>query len=228
MRVVAVIPAYNESKNIALVVSKAKRYVDSVVVSDDKSTDDTVRCAREAGARVLENNTRYKGAGIATSRGIALALEDGADLVVTLDGDGQHNPDEIPELLRQVDKYDVVLGVRNIRRGQIPILRWMGNQIFRLMVNAGSRVSITDTECGFRVFKAHVLRNIKIESNAFGFCDEMVIKARAVGYKIAQVPIQTIYGDEQRKYSFIPAMKRGLEIPCLILKWRWKEEWSNR
>ncbi|GAG95116.1 unnamed protein product, partial [marine sediment metagenome] len=109
---IAVIPAHNESQFISKIVKDTKKYVNDVIVVDDGSFDETMKIANECGAIVYRNNTRL-GKWAALNKGISLALKRNADIVVTLDGDGQHIPDEIPNFLHLFSNgTDVVLGVR--------------------------------------------------------------------------------------------------------------------
>jgi glycosyltransferase involved in cell wall biosynthesis len=111
----AVIPTYNEAKHIGEIVRKCKLYVDMVVVADDHSIDRTRDIAREEGAHVVLNPGR-QGAGANTAVGLAVACMLGADVIVTLDGDGQHDPNEIPKLLEPIlnRQADLVVGVRDV------------------------------------------------------------------------------------------------------------------
>ncbi|GAH90181.1 unnamed protein product, partial [marine sediment metagenome] len=100
-KVLAAIPCFNEQNFIGDVVTRARKYVDKVIVIDDGSTDDTAKVAHAAGAEVIRHEAR-KGAGAATKSGFEAAKRSNADILVTLDGDGQHNPDDIPELLAPI------------------------------------------------------------------------------------------------------------------------------
>ena len=128
--ILAVIPAYNEEGRIAQVVAAAKRYVDAVLVVDDGSTDRTAECAVQAGARIV-SHAQNCGAGAATMTGLDAARMLGAQIVVTLDADGQHDPQEIPLLLKpiQEDKADIVFANRFGRKNIIPLVRRVFNGI---------------------------------------------------------------------------------------------------
>ena len=229
MKTTAIIPALNEARTIADVIAGVKEYCHRVIVVDNMSTDDTADVAEQAGATV--HRCYVKGTGASTRLGLAYSLNPmphlRSDIVVTLDGDGQHSPDDIPDFLRCIeDGCDIVIGARPKTRSDMPFLRWLGNQIFDVLCNVGSHYKIPDPECGFRAFTRDVLKIINIETNHFGMCEEVAIKARAKGYKIGIVPIRAVYGVDLHKYSFKAQLKRGLEIPCTIIKWRWLEEWK--
>jgi glycosyltransferase involved in cell wall biosynthesis len=153
-RTLAVIPCLNEEATIGSVVLKAKRYVDEVVVIDDGCSDDTKRVAEEAGAIVVSHQiNRGKSAGIKT--GFWYALENDFDYVITLDGDGQHNADEIPSLLGRiliVNGVDVSLGIRAGDDTEMPMWRRVGKRVLDYTTSFGNGGLVTDSQCGFRAF----------------------------------------------------------------------------
>lgn len=219
---VAIIPCLNEQASIDQVVQQTRQHVDWVVVVDDGSTDDTADIARRSGAVAIVNRSP-RGPGRAASAGIqyVLTMMPSVDIIITLDGDGQHDPNSIPSLLAGINNgTSVVIGSRRMTIGNTPFLRWLGNMIFRFLRNTGHKTKIQDAESGFRAYRACVLSNLKIETNHFGFCEEMAIKVRASHYKIAEVPVKSIYGNDLHKYSFKQQMRRGVEVPYTILRWR--------
>jgi len=224
----AVIPCYNEQSSIAQVVQQTKHYVDLVIVVDDDSADFSVEVAQYYGATVILNSSPH-GPGRATSTGIryVLTMLSSAGVIVTLDGDGQHDPNSIPLLLAKVNNgTGVVIGSRCMTIGNTPFLRWLGNTIFGFLRNTGHRIKIQDAESGFRAYRTSVLRDLKIETAHFGFCEEMAIKLRAGKHNIVEVPIKAVYGSDLHKYSFKQQIRRGVEVPYTILKWRWLVEWK--
>jgi len=226
---VAVIPCLNEQASIAQVVQQTKRHVAWIIVVDDGSTDNSAEVARDSGAVVINNYSPH-GTGMATSTGIqyVLTMVPSVDVIVTLDGDGQHDPSSIPALIAKTDNgANVVIGTRCMTIGNTPFLRWLGNTIFRFLRNMGHRTKLQDAESGFRAYRTNVLHDLKIETAHFGFCEEMAIKARAGRYKIAEIPIKAVYGSDLHKYSFKQQMRRGVEVPYTILKWRWMVEWKS-
>ena len=125
-KTIAAIPAYNESSRIKPVILKAKKYVDEVIVVDDHSRDNTLQVAKEAGATAVRLVTNM-GAGFATRTACDIAAERGADFIVTLDSDGQHDPEEIPQMVKPLTKgFDVVFGCRP-RDDKMPAVKRLGN-----------------------------------------------------------------------------------------------------
>lgn len=196
--IIAVIPCLNEENFIADIVSKSLPHVDRVLVIDDGSTDATSSMARKAGAEIISHATR-RGAGAATRSGFEEAIKLGADIVVTLDGDGQHNPAEIPLLLLPLlqGQADLVIGSRFIEhKTNIPYYRKFGVDIITWMYNLGSKVRVTDAQSGFRAHSRKLLESVAITHDDFSFSVEVLVKARKKGFRIAEVPVSCLYHDQ--------------------------------
>ena len=195
MKIIAVIPCLNEEKFIGDVVFKTIKHVDKVIVIDDGSKDATARIAREAGAEVISHPSS-RGAGAATRTGLDAAFKYGADIVVTLDGDGQHDPAEIPLLLQPLlqDDADLVIGSRFIKHEtNIPAYRKLGVDFITWMYNLGTDVKVTDSQSGFRAHSRKLLESVDITHDDFSFSVEVLVKARTRGFRIAEVPISCLY-----------------------------------
>lgn len=195
-RIIAVIPAYNEEGFIGKVVSRARRYVDEVIVVDDGSTDNTAGVARVAGARVIKHKTN-QGAGKATKTAFEAAKRSRADIVVSLDGDAQHNPDEIPRLLAPIlnKEAELVIGSRFLqpRLQQMPRYRKFGIDVITFLYNLGSGVRVSDSQCCFRAHTRRLIEALNITEAGFGFSVQVLIQARKNGFTITEVPISSIY-----------------------------------
>lgn len=226
MKIVAVIPCYNEGKLISEIVDMSKKYCDSVVVSDDKSQDHTVYEANTHGAIVVMNMEGHKGAGGATKRGIEACIKDDIDVVVTLDGDGQHNPSEMPFLLEPIrhGTADIVIGSRFLYppNGNMPKYRKLGIKTVTWLVNVFSPIKFTDSLCCFRAFTKGVAQALPIEDNSFGFGTEMLIKARKKGLRVKEVPITSIYNDDFWQNHTMWPLWHGLSLVWATIKWRIK------
>jgi glycosyltransferase involved in cell wall biosynthesis len=195
--IITVIPCLNEERFIADIVREALRHVDRVLVIDDGSTDATATVAKKAGAEVISHATR-KGAGAATRSGFEEAIKLGADIVVTLDGDGQHNPAEIPLLLQPLlqGDADLVIGSRFIKHEtNIPAYRKLGVDFITWMYNLGTDVKVTDAQSGFRAHSRKLLESVSITREDFSFSVEVLVKARKKGFRIEEVPISCLYHD---------------------------------
>lgn len=214
MKVAVIIPCYNESKSVGALVAKAKKYADEVIVVDNGSYDKTSVEALNNGASVKYSHR--KGMGAAIYRGVKKVE---ADIYVTMDGDGQHNADEIPVLLESVisDKADLVVGIRH--SVGIPRYRYFGNWVLTQIYNFGSPFKLEDVQCGFRAFNKNV-RDIPISSSGFGCVFELLVKARKLNYRIKPVDITCVYFKDFKRNSTMNPIKHGLIAACGALKWR--------
>ncbi|MGD0061000.1 MAG: glycosyltransferase family 2 protein [Verrucomicrobiia bacterium] len=193
-RCIALIPAYNEAARVGKVVAVAHRHVDEVVVVDDGSTDETVTAAEKAGAKVLRHQqNRGKGAAIATA--LDYFGRSDAELAVLLDADGQHDPSEIDKFVNaaETDRIDVVVGSRmgDVRR--MPRVRLWTNQFTSWVTSRLAGQRIPDSQCGFRLLRRTVLKDLRPSTARFETETEMLIQASRAGHKIISVPIRTIY-----------------------------------
>ena len=201
--VVACIPAFNEEKNIGGVVIRALKLVDRVVVCDDGSSDLTGDIARGLGAIVVRHE-RNRGYGAALKSSFQEALKLGADIVVTLDGDGQHDPKEIPRLVRRLEKRDVdiVIGSRFIEGGRSEAPSWRENGIrFISGLVSNDGLNITDAQSGFRAYSSEALRKFTLTENGMGASTEILLKSEDIGLKVAEVPINIGYDEDSSTHN---------------------------
>jgi len=192
--IVACIPAYNEELTIAKVVLRARRHVDRVIVCDDGSSDMTAEIAEACGAEVIRHE-RNMGKGAAMQSLFRRAREVGADIMVTLDADGQHDPDEIPVLVNTMIEMgaDVVIGSRFLNRetvNKIPAYRRVGNMILNVVTSVSD---VMDTQSGFRAYSRRAVESIQPTEMGFAVDSEILYKASELGLKIVEVPIGVEY-----------------------------------
>jgi len=217
--IVAGIPAYNEEKTIAKVILLAQRHVDVVVVCDDGSRDLTADIAQRLGAIVIrhEKNMGY-GAAVQTLFEKAKMLN--ADLLLTLDADGQHNAREIPKLLQPIldSKADVVIGSRFLGKDSgMPLYRRFGVKVLTKMTNGSKgKNAFTDTQCGFRAYNRKAIEGLILDEKGMGVSAEVLMKARALGLVVTEVPVEVHYkGLETSTHN---PMKHGLGVVATIIK----------
>lgn len=224
METIAVIPCFNEREYIHDVVKQTIPFVDAVIVADDNSTDDTFYKAECAGALPIKHRNIYHGIGMNTWSGIWKAINLGATRTVTLDGDGQHNPSEIPLFLEKLDTYDIVIGTRNHDLTNMPVYRRFGNFVLTSLFNIGfpQSLKVTDSQCGFRAFRADIFRDIRTVDNGFGFVIELPLKAIKIGLKIGEVPVECIYHNDLSANSTMNPIKHGLQVALKTLEWKIK------
>ncbi len=194
-RAVAAIPCLNTERFIADVVSRAKRYVDQVIVIDDGSHDGTAERAKAAGAIVINHRTN-QGYGRAIRSCLEAARASGAEALVILDGDGQHDPDEIPRLLAPVldGEADLVIGSRFLGvKGNMPRYRKFGIKIITLLFNLGSRTKVSDAQSGFRAYSKKLLETLSLSKRGMSISIETLEEIRRSGAIIKEVPISCLY-----------------------------------
>ncbi|MEM2981364.1 MAG: glycosyltransferase family 2 protein [Thermoproteota archaeon] len=194
--IVACIPAFNEERTIAGVVIKAMRHVDKVIVCDDGSTDLTGEIAEKLGAEVVKHE-RNQGYGAALSTLFKKAREMNADILVMVDADGQHNPDDIPKLLTPIinGEADIVIGSRFIGKAkeEIPGYRKAGIKVITGIAKTASYNNITDAQSGFRAYNRKAIERIRISETGMGASTEILIKAKEHGLRITEVPVKIKY-----------------------------------
>ena len=195
---IAEIPAHNEAAPIEAIVTAARVYVPIIVV-DDASNDGSGQRAVAAGATVL-TLSQQRGKGIALRYGFAEALRRGAEFIVTLDGDGQHNPHDIPRLVAASRRWpeSIIIGGRLQAEAAIPRHRLHAIRVASFWINWMGGCHIQDTQSGFRVYPAAVLRSISLKHGGFLLESECLLKACQAGYAVREVPIRADYQSEQR------------------------------
>ncbi|MFT3713010.1 MAG: glycosyltransferase family 2 protein [Archangium sp.] len=187
MKSIAVIPAHDEAETIADVVRRTRAHVTKVIVVDDGSRDDTAQKAEAAGATV-SRLVPNRGKGQALVHGLELALKESPDAVVTLDADGEHDPDDVPKLLAALESADVALGVRHtFRSGARAAMNRLALFWFQLLDPA-----IEDTICGLRAFRAEKLPLLHNDEGGFVYEHEVLIRAVLHGLRLVAVPIHTV------------------------------------
>ena len=197
VKTVAIIPAYNEENSIAKVILQVKRYVDEVIVCDDGSTDMTFMIAKELGASVVRHSEK-RGKGEALRTLSKEVMELGADIIVTLDGDGQHDPDEIPMLLKPIEagESDLVVGSRYVDGGKTdaPLYRRLGLRAINFLYRKFAGVHAKDTQSGFRVYSQKAFEFLmQCDAKGYGIEGEQLALAAKNGLRVMEVPISVKY-----------------------------------
>jgi glycosyltransferase involved in cell wall biosynthesis len=222
-KVIAAIPCFNNQKFIGDVISRARRYVDEVIVIDDGSIDATAETARKAGAIVVSHG-HNKGYGEAIRSCFEIAKAKNADILVTLDGDGQHNPDEIPRLVTPIlqDKADVVIGSRVLKDWKsVPGYRRFGIDFINLLWNTGSNLKVSDTQSGFRAYGKSIIEELCLSSKGMSVSIEILGKIRKMNPIITETPISCSYDNNNSSFS-LKALWHGFSVACSVLMIRLK------
>jgi glycosyltransferase involved in cell wall biosynthesis len=200
-KIIAAIPCFNEERCIGSVVLKTKKFVNSIVVIDDGSTDATAEVAAEAGATVCRHG-KNRGYGAA----IRSALEKGrqlkADILVVLDGDGQHDPKDIPRLIKPLldGEADIVIGSRFLgATKKPPLYRRLGQRVLTATTNIGSGHKVTDSQSGFRAYSAKALNALRLTEDGMSVSSEIQFAITKSGLRVAEVPIDVIYEGKAKR-----------------------------
>lgn len=194
MRVCAVIPARDAAGTVGAVVRGLRSTLPdaTVLVVDDGSSDETGARAREAGAVVIRH-TLNQGKGAALQSGFDEAVRLGADTVLALDADGQHDPAWAPQLLAGLERADLVVGSRLQSREEMPWLRRVTNDVTSWWVSRLAGTPIEDSQSGYRAIRAPVLRRVRPEARRFEYESEYLVAAARAGFRIGAVAIPTRY-----------------------------------
>ncbi len=192
-----VIPAYQAAATLGAVLEGIRRVFPSlpVLVVDDGSRDGTAEVARLGGAEVLIH-PENRGKGAALKTGFARALERGVSGVVTLDADGQHPPELLPEFLEASADADLVLGCRMGDAKSMPWLRRQTNRAMSLVVSALARRFLRDSQCGYRWISARLLREVPLRMSHYDMESEILVRAARQGFRILEIPIPAVYAGE--------------------------------
>lgn len=220
MDICILLPGYNEEKMIGQVISKARKVINDVIVVDDGSTDDTYQIAKSAGAIVIRHEVN-KGKGAALKTGFQYALEHNYQAVITMDSDGQHDVNDIPNFLNALSerKAGIVIGSRMKDISTMPAIRKVTNKLTSYISSLLMRQKVDDSQSGFRLITSDVLRSIKLESDRYDMESEILIKASRAGFQIISVPIKTIYGQEKSKINPLIDTYRFIRLVFRSLRW---------
>lgn len=216
--IVAGIPAYNEEKTIAKVILLAQKYVDKVIVCDDGSTDLTAQIAQKLGATVIRHEKNL-GYGAALRSVFQETRTMNADVLLTLDADGQHDPRDIPKLLQPLldNKADIVIGSRLLKKSNnIPTYRRFGIKLLTKVTKGYGENKLSDAQCGFRAYNRKAIESLMIRENGMGASAEILLEARNQGFRAVEVPVEAYYqGLDTSTYN---PFRHGVEVLSTIIK----------
>lgn len=216
MRVCLIVPALNESAAIAAVVRGGARHVETVYVVDDGSTDGTADVARAAGATVVQHETN-RGKGVAICSGIEAAARAGYDAAITIDGDGQHDPADIPRFIerQRATGAHVVVGTRMSDTGPMPIHRRMNNRLVSAVGQWLSNSVAPDFQCGYRLVLIEPFRRLALETRGYELETELLLRLGRAGYTIDGIPVATVYAGE---VSHVRPLREMLRFTRLLFR----------
>ena len=216
--ILACIPAYNEESHIEDLVNSAKNHVDQVIVCDDGSTDNTAKLAKKSGAIVISHD-KNRGYGAAIISLFDYARKNNAKIMITLDGDGQHDPDQIPLLLNTITQHNVnvVIGSRFLNdSAEAPGYRKRGIKIITSAANYGANLKVSDSQSGFRAYSKDAIDAIHPTEEGMSVSTEILLKISNKGLSLAEVPITISYGNDTSQHNPI---SHGMSVLANTLKY---------
>ena len=197
------IPAYNEEKNIASIITKLKKITDSIIVCDDGSSDMTAEISKNLGATVISHK-KNMGYGVAINSIFQKAKELNIDLLVTFDADGQHRVEDIQKVIEPIKNNvaDLVIGSRFLdKKSNVPNYRKIGIKVITKITNASIKKKLTDSQSGFRAYNKQVLSQISPSDIGMGISTEILIKSSSKGLRIMEVPITILYSGDTSTHN---------------------------
>ena len=217
MNFYVIIPAHNEGKNIGLVLERTKKFVTSnrIIVVDDGSKDNTAAQARKQGVTVLRHIINL-GKGGALRTGSLYAYKKGAEAFIYMDSDGQHNPEDIPQLLSELKNNDIVFTYRDKASIHMPIVKKFGNAFIDTSMRILFRINVQDTQCGYKAMTRTAYEKLKLMSNDYSIESEIVAKTGKYKLRYTQLPIKTIYADRYKGTTVFD----GINIVMKMLWWK--------
>lgn len=214
---IACIPAFNEEEKIFDVVKRAENYVDEVVVYDDGSQDQTSKKATDAGATVIRHEKNL-GKGAALKSLFDYTKKKNADVIVTIDGDGQFLPEEMDTLMKPIlqGEKDIVIGYRFDENEEMPAYRKAGNKMLDKITNMASDLPFRDTQSGFRAYSKKAIGSIRFLTDGFGADSEILVDASKKGLRIGEVKVTVLYDTGGKTSTKNPVSHTGDVIASLI------------
>jgi glycosyltransferase involved in cell wall biosynthesis len=191
---IILIPVYNEEKQLDALLSEMQGLDFDILVIDDGSKDGTADVAKAHNVKLIRNEVNL-GKGTALRKGFEYALERGYDLIFTMDGDGQHRPEDLLKIYEHYLKSgaDIIIGNRMWNPVGMPLIRKITNKVMSKIISFLTKTYIPDSQCGLKLIRREVLRNVDISSRKFEIESEILIRAIRKGYKVESMPILSVY-----------------------------------
>jgi len=208
MKIFVVIPLFNEEKHIVKVLKDVSFYKLPVVVVDDGSIDDSKKMildCRLKNTTLLEHKINL-GKGAAMKTGADYAFSHGADAIIFMDSDGQHQASDLPKFIDALEsgKYDIVSGSRNYSYG-VPLVRFLGNKFASVVMSAMFHIYISDVLCGFKGLTKNAYEKLRWDSSGYGVETEIVARAGKTKLNICEVPVGTVYHNKVKGVTILDA-----------------------
>jgi len=210
-----IIPVHNEEKYICKTIKDARKITDNLIIVDDGSSDNTFILAKKesfSNTVILRHKVNL-GKGAALKTGCEAALKLGVEVMVFMDGDDQHSPDDISKIIDKLenDNLDIVFGVREMNR-KAPFYRLLGNNLLAKFAKFLSGVDVGDILCGFRAMTAETYKKINWQSSGYSVETEMIMATGRHKLKYGAVPIRTIYNDKYKGMTPVDGIKIFIDL----------------
>lgn len=219
MNIFIVVPFYNEEKHIGVVLKSLEKYKLPIVLVDDGSSDGSGFKINDSGFKniTLLTHEINLGKGAAMKTGAEYAFEHGADAVVFMDGDGQHQSEDLPKFIKAMNsgKFGAVFGAR-IFNSTAPLIRFLGNKIASFVLVIFFRIYVSDVLCGFKALTKSAFNKVRWESTGYGVETEIVARTGKTHIAFCEIPIKTIYHDKNKGVTILDAVG----IMGEMIKWR--------
>lgn len=204
MKIIVGIPAFNEEKNIATIITKLADITDTIIVCNDGSSDLTLDIAKKMGVFVI-NHEKNLGYGAAIRSIFLKAKEMNGDVLVTFDADGQHRIEDIENVIKPIidQKADLVIGSRFLDESEkeIPQYRKVGIKVITKITNSSIKEQLTDSQSGFRAYSKKVIAELNPSELGMGISTEILIKASSKKFRITEVPIKILYAGDTSTHN---------------------------
>ncbi len=227
LKLCVMIPAYNEEASIRGVIEGIPRKIDGVdcievLVIDDGSTDSTVQIAKDAAVDKIISHFTNKGLGVAFRHGLEASLERGADIIVSIDADGQFDPKDIPKLIKPIlnNKADFVTTSRFLNKSlepDMPFIKKFGNKILTKILNIITKQNFTDTQCGFRAYSKETALKLNTFGN-FTYTQEVFINLVEKELRIKEIPLRVVYKDDRKSRVFKNPLSYAIKVTMIIIR----------
>lgn len=211
-----IIPAYNEGKRILDVIKKVREYAKNIVVVDDGSKDNTYNIAKKTSVDVLKHIINL-GKGAALKTGCDYAIKKGAKKLVVMDADGQHDPSEIPNFIKNLNNVDIVFGYRTLKK--MPLILKVGNWFINESTKLLYGLDLRDTQGGYRAFRSNCYKKIRWRANDYSMESEMIANVGKHRLRYKEVPVKTIYEDKYKGTTVLD----GIKIVFNMVLWKLKK-----
>lgn len=216
MKAFVIIPAYNEEKHLAGVIDRTLKELpkERIIIVDDGSKDSTSKIAEKKKVTVLRHLVNL-GKGAALKTGCDYAASKDADILIVMDSDGQHKPEDIPRILEALKGKDIVFTYREFGK-TMPFVRKTGNKFIQAVSSLFFMIRIRDTQCGFRAFTSEAYKKIRWEVSDYSVESEMIARTGKNRLRFAQISIETTYHDNYKGVTIID----GIRIFMNMLWWK--------